>query len=316
MSDPSIPMRIFKDGSITWTPSGIYKTLCETDVTFYPFDTQVCDLTISTWGYTASEISLYMASSPLDFTHFTENGEWEFSSYSTSSTTRSRGRSSFSVLTFHISLQRRPTYHVLNTMTPTFLLAFLSCMAFKLPPESGERIGYCLTVLLSYAVYLTLVSTSIPTTSVNTSLLSVYLVFILALGMVSVLLTIIVLECHHTDPEKEIPKWIKNTINFLSILTCQEVKNNSRCSCSPDRRTNNIESLETPKLQPNDETSQNNNMTAVFAFKDNNDKSDTPYTWIEIAVRLDKIFLRLFLFTVLIATAAFSLALGIAYAIS
>jgi len=42
---------------------------------------------------------------------------------------------------------------------------------FKLTPESGERVGLSLTILLAYAVYLTLISESIPTTSTSASLL-------------------------------------------------------------------------------------------------------------------------------------------------
>ncbi|XP_033728749.1 acetylcholine receptor subunit delta-like [Pecten maximus] len=313
MSDSAIPIRILLDGTITWTPAGIYQTLCETDVTYYPFDTQVCDITISTWGYTSTEISLYFDSSPVDTTYFTENGEWEFTSSSTSTTTNQRRGKSFSSLTFHMNLKRRPMYHVLNTLTPTILLAFLSCMAFKLPPESGERIGYSLTVLLSYAVYLTLVSTNIPTTSVNTSLLSVYLVLILALGMVSVLLTILVLECHHTDPEKKVPKWLLNILNFLMMITFQKRKSDFRCCCLPGQRKNDVETLETPNQQQKDKTPTKDG--SIGALATNNYVSGTTYTWIEIGQHLDKSFLRLFLFIVLVSTMAFTLTLGIVYAI-
>ncbi|XP_060072163.1 acetylcholine receptor subunit alpha-like [Ylistrum balloti] len=310
MSDDAIPLRVQQDGTVSWTPSGIYETMCETDVTFYPFDTQVCDITVSTWGYTSTEITLNLHTPPVDTTYYTENGEWEFNTYYTSSSTKSRRGKSFSSVTFHMSLKRRPMYHVLNTLIPTILLAFLSCLAFKLPPDSGERIGYCLTVLLSYAVYLTLVSTIIPTTSVNTSLLSVYLVFILAMGMVSVLLTIIVLECHHTDPDTEIPKWIIKTLNILMTVTFQEKKTKSSCCCSPKHGGNNVESLEPQDLQPDDSLSTGSNKVLYTR----NSTADTNYTWIEIGQRLDKSFLRLFLFIVLISTLAFTAGLGIGYA--
>ncbi|XP_069107298.1 acetylcholine receptor subunit delta-like, partial [Argopecten irradians] len=314
MSDNAIPIRVFKDGTVSWTPSGIYETQCETDVSYYPFDTQTCGITISTWGYTAREITLALDSTPVDTTYFTENGEWEFVSYYTSWSTNRRRGSSFFSLTFHMILKRRPTYHVLNTLTPTILLAFLSCMAFKLPPESGERIGYCLTVLLSYAVYLTLVSTNIPTTSVKTSLLSVYLVFILALGMVSVLLTILVLECHYTDPEEEVPKWLHNTLTFLMKITFQKKGSNNRSGCClTGKRKNDIDCLETDQQQNcKSPTKYNNNDT----IKSNNYVAEDSFTWIEIGQRLDKSFLRLFLFTVLVSTVVFMVALGIGYALN
>jgi hypothetical protein len=49
------------------------------------------------------------------------------------------------------------------------LLAFLSAMVFKLPPDSGEKMGFSLTVLLAYAVYLTIISDDMPSTSTSTS---------------------------------------------------------------------------------------------------------------------------------------------------
>jgi hypothetical protein len=45
-------------------------------------------------------------------------------------------------------------------------MAVLIAMVFKLPVDSGEKIGFSLTVLLAYAVYLTMISENIPSTSV------------------------------------------------------------------------------------------------------------------------------------------------------
>jgi hypothetical protein len=39
-----MPMRIRYDGSITWSPSGIYDVSCESDITYYPLDTQECKI--------------------------------------------------------------------------------------------------------------------------------------------------------------------------------------------------------------------------------------------------------------------------------
>ena len=50
------------------------------------------------------------------------------------------------------------------------LLALLGTMVFKVPPNSGEKIGYCLTVMLSYTVYLTVVSQTMPSASHTTSI--------------------------------------------------------------------------------------------------------------------------------------------------
>ena len=67
-------------------------------------------------------------------------------------------------------------------------MASLTIFVFKLPPELGERIEISLTVLLAYAVYLTLISENIPRMSKSVSILSIYLTFILVLSALSVIL--------------------------------------------------------------------------------------------------------------------------------
>ncbi|XP_033728797.1 acetylcholine receptor subunit alpha-like [Pecten maximus] len=312
MSDKSIPIRVFHTGDMTWNPSGIYKTTCDTDVTFYPFDTQVCDISISTWGYTAFEIALNLDPLPLDMTHFRKNGEWKYISYSTSSYVRGSREKSFSVTTFQLKLKRRPMYHVLNTLTPTILLAFLSCMTFKLPVQSGERIGFSLTVLLSYAVYLSVLSEHIPTTSVTTSLLSLYLLFILTVGMISVLLTILVLECHHSDPNTKVPNWLLKTVDVLMVISFRRREGRSLFRCCPcARNKNNIESIDSVK-EPSGSLGKESKAMEVAQ---NNDVMHFAVSWLEVGRLLDGCFLRIFLFVVLLVTFMFLMALCIAYGI-
>lgn len=65
-------------------------------------------------------------------------------------------------------------------------MAFLVAMVFKLPADSGEKVGFGLTVLLAYAVYLSLISTDIPSTSLTVCYLcklKPFLIFIRFLGL-------------------------------------------------------------------------------------------------------------------------------------
>ena len=55
---------------------------------------------------------------------------------------------------------------------PVVLLAILGAFEFALPVESGEKVGFALTILLSLSVVLGLVSDKIPPTSTNTCILS------------------------------------------------------------------------------------------------------------------------------------------------
>lgn len=166
LSDSNTPMRIRNNGVIEWSPMGLYVVSCESDITYYPVDSQTCYIKISSWGYTSGEIDLQSKSSTILLGFYSPNGEWDLlSTSSEASAAKTRGDFSFSSLTFTVRVQRRLLFHTLNTMFPVALMAFLIPMVFKLHPDAGEKIGFALTVLLAYAVYLTMISDSIPSTS-------------------------------------------------------------------------------------------------------------------------------------------------------
>lgn len=177
ISDTKIPMRIKQDGWVFWSPSGVYKVSCESDITYYPMDTQTCYLKISTWGYSKSEIGLSLEiGTPVDDSFYRENGEWDLLSVAGHPPiVNARKGTWYSSLGFSVTLRRKPIFHVINTLFPVILMGFLIPMVYKLPTDSGEKMGYCLTVLLAYAVYLTLISDDIPSTSKTVCLLCKYI---------------------------------------------------------------------------------------------------------------------------------------------
>nr|XP_019926068.2 acetylcholine receptor subunit delta [Crassostrea gigas] len=155
ITDLYTPMRMRMNGKIRWSTPAIYKVNCESDIRFYPLDYQSCEIRITTAGYTAIEIQLQLEKNPVSLMYYTENGEWELLSVeSEKPRNKMEDGELFTKVIFRVNMRRRPLFHVLNTMFPVALMAFLIPMAFKLHVDSGEKIGYSLTVLLAYAVYL------------------------------------------------------------------------------------------------------------------------------------------------------------------
>ena len=60
VGEKSIPMRISNTGQVVWNPPSILVTACEMDPTYFPFDTQVCAVTVTSFGYTIDEINITM----------------------------------------------------------------------------------------------------------------------------------------------------------------------------------------------------------------------------------------------------------------
>ena len=72
---------------------------------------------------------------------------------------------------FYLRLRHKALYYGLNIILPVIVLSFLTTLVFLLPPDSGEKIGYCLTLLLTFMVILTLIATELPTIANSTSIL-------------------------------------------------------------------------------------------------------------------------------------------------
>lgn len=165
-------MRVLQEGKIDWMQAMYLITSCEMDVTFYPFDTQVCGIDITSWSYTDMEVDFDFDTPDVDMSFFSENGEWEYVKYKATLATVTRGLTPHTMATVSLTFRRRPAFLVMSIVLPVITIAFLSSLIFTLHPESGEKMGFCLTVMLAYAVYLTLVSDHMPTTSTSTSVLS------------------------------------------------------------------------------------------------------------------------------------------------
>jgi nicotinic acetylcholine receptor alpha-7 len=79
-------------------------------------------------------------------------------------------------------MKRHPLYFGVMILLPTLLFSLLNPLVFLLPVESGERVSLSMTILLSYAIFLTLVSNSIPKTSNPMCTLLIVMIVIISLS--------------------------------------------------------------------------------------------------------------------------------------
>ena len=113
-----------------------------------------------------------------------------------------------------ITLERKPMYYILNIFLPICLLTLLNLFVFLLPVESGEKVSFVVTIFLSLAVFLTIVSGEIPENSESISLLNAYVFTSTIMSTLTVIVTIIEIRIHSFGPDKSIP----TCLNFLTKL--------------------------------------------------------------------------------------------------
>ena len=74
-------------------------------------------------------------------------------------------------LHFWLYMKRRDEFYNTNVMLPIVLSSFLVTLVFVVPVECGEKLSYTLTILLTIAVFLTVISDMLPAISLTTSIL-------------------------------------------------------------------------------------------------------------------------------------------------
>ncbi|GFN84029.1 neuronal acetylcholine receptor subunit alpha-3 [Plakobranchus ocellatus] len=199
MGYKDMPVRIHYDGIVEWNPSSIFQTSCDLDVTYYPFDTQVCSVIMSTKMSTFEDIRIITDSnSPISMAEYSPGGTWDLQSITPEGLANVGDITRFQ---FKLTLKRLRTYYVMNIILPVLFLSFTASIVFYLPADAGEKIGMSMTVLLAYAVYLTIIADNMPQTSLQVSLLAVYLTILLAFTALGVILSVVVLNLHHTSDE-------------------------------------------------------------------------------------------------------------------
>ena len=232
VGDASNRIRIDSTGKHEWTVGLVTATSCSVDVTSFPFDSQSCDITFTPWGFKSTEVILTSTDSSADMTFYSESTEWKYESSSVSSSTSS----SKSLLTYTVSLKRNPGYYFVNLVMPVIVVALLNLFVFLLPPECGERVGYAVTIFLTFAVYLDIVTNTLPQSSEKVAKVSNYLTSMVILGAITTFLTIMSLWIYHRDEENPIHHRIASMTNFLT------------CNCGKSKpQTNTVKPSEDNK---------------------------------------------------------------------
>ena len=279
-------------GLVNWKPSQVIKTGCDIDVTYYPFDTQTCNIIVSTWMSTIADIDIEpdRGSSGLLLDRYSVSGTWELVSNELELLPNDH---QLTRIQFKLTLKRLRTYYVLNIILPVLFLSFTASMVFFLPADAGEKIGMGITVLLAFAVYLTIIADNMPQTSLQVSYLAVYLTLLLGLTAMGVVLAVVVLHIHHKSDDCKIGKrTVIVTRKLRKILYINKVS--AKIMGEPEEGGQSR-----GKLEKNIETggSHSNSRTAVTPLHQNVAFSPPPsykeneeeITWPKVAETVDRV---------------------------
>lgn len=307
-------------------------TACSLNIYNFPFDLQNCSLTFTSWLHTIQDINVSLWRTPEevkeDKSVFMNKGEWELLYVLSQYRMFVEHGDTFAEMKFHVVIKRRPLFYAVNLLLPSMFLMVMDIIGFYLPPDSGERVSFKITLLLGYSVFLIIVSDTLPATAIGTPLIGVYFVVCMALLVISLTETILIVRLvHKQDLQPHVPEWVKKLVlEKITILLC--IRNNKKFTASHIHSSNmsrQVENSSTAKLATYklDNTDYERSVGAILPTKESSivvdsilheiasirqylekrdEYRDIAKEWLQVGYVLDVLLFRVYLVAVLAYT--------------
>ncbi|XP_027605330.1 5-hydroxytryptamine receptor 3A-like [Pipra filicauda] len=163
-------MVLMHNGSFNSTRPFQVTLTCSLIILKFPFDTQTCNLSIASFLYPVREIVMKTRRTASESmkesqSFFLTDGEWKFTNLSIIERTEVVDDEGFSVITYMISMERRPTLYILNLILPTCALYLLDMAVLFGPSSLEEKINFQIAIILGSSMLAVILNNSLPTSS-------------------------------------------------------------------------------------------------------------------------------------------------------
>lgn len=212
-SSSSTKVFVNHDGTVIWRPPIVFKSQCEINVEYFPFDMQNCSMKIGCWSHHGLLIDLRhtsqrMKSQPsfdncrshidhaVDLSMFTTDVQWDLIGVSARRNIQFYPccLEPYLDITFYIVLRRKPLFFGVNVICPCISISILTVLVFYLPADSREKICLSISTLIALTVFFLLVFEISPPTSLVVPLIAKFLLFTMILIILSTAATVVVLN--------------------------------------------------------------------------------------------------------------------------
>ena len=294
-----------------------YKSSCSMDLKYFPFDKQNCSLVFSSLLY-RSELNL-TSSLILSTDIYTESSQFKLPDdglqafrYTEKPCDTCSGKP---IIHYHIAFKRRSRFYVFNLLIPCILVTIVAMLSFVIPPDSGEKVGLGVTVLLSMIVFLLIVTDQLPPTT-ELPLITVYYFLVILLVTLSTSLSVFTLSLHYNSVNKLAPppSWAQKILlgrlaRLLCVHTMPKEGATSKVCIHPHKES--LKTEEKPKNLEEKATTQGSkdirdilqlmqSFERRVVMKDT--QEDNASMWRQLAVVVDRLFLLTYALINLIIT--------------
>ena len=189
----------YSNGLGIWYPVHVFQIACAVNIKYYPFDTQTVFLGMFLNRYPVTEVRIHATKELSARTAMVKNGEWEIIE-----TEESAFNDNYALFQVKYVIARRWGFVFVILILPVLIMGILNILVFLLPAASGERMSYNITILLSLAIFMTIVSDNIPKTSSPLSILCYFIGSQILMSFGICVATILNLRLFHIEENKPV----------------------------------------------------------------------------------------------------------------
>ncbi|VDK46877.1 unnamed protein product [Anisakis simplex] len=225
------------DGRVFWQPPAIYKSFCPIDVTWFPYDSQNCEMKFGAWTYTGYAVDLKQLpkdqvvngtdnygqdvetmETGMDLSFFYRSAEWDLLSLSSARHavlyTSCCGPEKYVDITYYFVLRRKTLFYTCNLIVPCFLISILTTFVFYL---SDHKITFSISILVTLTVFFLVLIDIMPPTSLVIPMFGRYLITTMILVSLSTVVSVITVNFRfRSGSVHRMSPWIRSIfLNFL-----------------------------------------------------------------------------------------------------
>lgn len=167
---------IYHYGLVEYSFPTVLEVPCPIDARNFPFDEQVCDVTVGPWMYDLQHLDISTFSKGSNLALLKSNKEWDVLKIPGIKRNFSHTGSEmeFAELVYSIHLKRKPNAYVHNLIEPSMIVLMVGSVGHLIPIDSGGKISFELTILDSFVWFKLLTVEQLPVTTENRPILGMF----------------------------------------------------------------------------------------------------------------------------------------------
>ncbi|KAM3920306.1 5-hydroxytryptamine receptor 3A-like [Leptodactylus fuscus] len=229
--NPVIPyLKVSNNGEIKYSYPLKVTSTCDLNIYKFPFDIQTCNLTFGPYIHSVKDIIMRNKYNSTEVYKSSINasesqGEWSLLDITVGADNKSVGSNNYSIVTYSITMQRAPVLYIINLIIPACFMVILDIASMFIPMQTGERLGFKITVVLGFSVLLLILNNLLPSSN-NTPILGIFFSVCLSVMVASIIGSIgtsYLLMLSKNQPD--VPFWVKTCIiKYLGRILFFKVK--------------------------------------------------------------------------------------------